>query len=86
MAKLEMFIQEECPYCKKARKYISELVEEHPEYKNVDIEMIDEIADPQKADQYDYWYVPTFYMGKEKLHEGAASKVDIENVLKAALA
>lgn len=82
--KLEMFIQEKCPYCIRARGYIKDVLREHPEYGDVEIEMTDELIDPQKADQYDYWYVPTFFMDGRKLHEGAATKEDIENVLKQA--
>lgn len=84
--KVEMFIQQTCPHCIRARKYLDELKSENPEYNSVDIEMIDELADPRRADQYDYWYVPTFYVDGEKLHEGTATKSDVENVLKKALA
>lgn len=86
MAKVEMFIQESCPHCVRARQYLKELKAENPAYDNVDIEMIDELADPRRADQYDYWYVPTFFIGSEKEHEGVATKDDVENVLKKALA
>lgn len=86
MAKVEMFIQQTCPHCIKAREYIKELTSENPDYEKVDIEMIDELADPRRADQYDYWYVPTFFVGGKKLHEGTVTKSDVENVLKTALA
>ena len=37
------------------------------------------------AAKYDYWYVPCFYMGNEKIHEGHAEKADIKAVLDRAL-
>lgn len=86
MAQVEMFIQQQCPHCIKARQYLDELEKEHPEYKDVQIETIDEIADPARADQYDYWYVPTFYVDGKKVHEGIITKDQLEAVLKTALA
>lgn len=85
MAKVKMFIQKTCPYCVKANRYLDELRSENPEYEAVEIEKIDELQEPDVANQYDYWYVPTFYVDGKKLFEGAASKQDVENILKAAL-
>jgi len=61
---------ESCPYCKEARKYMEELFDKYPEYKELDIEIIDEVEHPDIADQYDYYYVPTYYLDGEKFHEG----------------
>ncbi len=39
--------------------------------------MIDEKLQPEEADKCDYFYVPCFFVGDEKVHEGA---VDAEKV------
>lgn len=69
MPKLTLFIQETCPFCRRALSYIDEL-KKLDEYKNIDIEVVDEKVEKVRADSYDYYYVPTFYLGEEKLHEG----------------
>ena len=46
--------------------------------------VIDEGREPALAEQYDYYYVPTFYVGGEKVHEGHAEKADVERVLRLA--
>jgi glutaredoxin len=74
-----------CPYCRRAEKYIKELKQENPQYADIHINMIDENKNRHISDKYDYWYVPCFYLGGEKLHEGAASKENIKQVLDAAL-
>lgn len=67
--KLTAFILPGCPYCRQARELIAELRGEHPEYAAVEIETIDESAEPQLADRYDYYRVPSFFLGEEKLYE-----------------
>ena len=79
MKDLTMFILPNCPHCKLALKFQQELIEENP-----DITMIDESAQPEIADKYDYYYVPCWFAGKEKLFEGHAEKADVEKVLRAA--
>ena len=51
----------------------------------VEIEEIDETRQRALADSYDYYYVPCFYLGREKLHEGHAEREDIRRVLDAAV-
>ena len=60
MKAVKLFYQERCPFCKKALRYIEELKEEYPEFQPIEIEMIEETQHPDIADQYDYYYVPTF--------------------------
>ena len=47
--------------------------------------MIDELAEPEVADRYDYYYVPTFYVGDKKVHEGGIMPDEVEAVLRMAL-
>ncbi len=74
-----------CPYCKEADNFIRELKEENPEYKNIGIKIIDEAKETELAASYDYYYVPTFFSGKRKLHEGASTKEKIRSVFNEAL-
>lgn len=86
MKKVLMFHFSSCPYCRAAMNYLQELTSEYPELAIVEIEKIDEKIHPEIADKYDYWYVPTFYIDGQKVHEGACSKKIVENVLRNALA
>lgn len=85
MKEIKLFMFEGCPHCALARKCIGELLASHPEYKKVPFEMIDEHVHPEIADKFDYYYVPTFYVGGKKIHEGHAEMADVERVFKAAL-
>ena len=69
MKPIKLFYQARCPFCKRAFNYIDEL-KKRPEYKDIVIETIEETEHPDIADQYDYYYVPTFYIADEKVHEG----------------
>ena len=83
--KLTLFILRDCPFCKKALKYINELKEEHPEFKTIELDIIDEQEQKTLADSYDYYYVPTFYLGKKKLHEGGIYKNEVEELFQSVL-
>jgi glutaredoxin len=81
MKELIFFRLKNCPYCRNAKKWLRELMEEDPAYKEISIKYIDEDEQPDIANSYDYYYVPTFFCGTEKLHEGAATKEKIRAVL-----
>jgi len=85
MKKITMFIMASCPYCQEALRLMDTLFAENQEYKSLEIEKIDELIHPDIAAKYDYYYVPTFYVGNEKLHEGAANLKKIRKVFDAAL-
>lgn len=84
MKPILMFYMETCPYCREARAWMREIVQEHPEYAKIPLEMVEERERPDVAEQYDYWYVPTYFVGGEKAHEGAASRAMIEAVYRRA--
>lgn len=84
--KLTMFYLPLCPHCLLAAKYLEQLKAEEPRFADIEVEKIDESKEHALADSYDYWYVPCFYLGGEKLHEGHAEKDDVRRVLEAALA
>ena len=84
MKKIILFHFQSCPYCKQARRWIQEVQAEYPSLQTVEIEIIDELRHPRIARQYDYWYVPTFYVEGKKVHEGACSREKVEQILKMA--
>lgn len=87
MKKLYMFVTSWCPHCKNAKKWIQEWKTEHPEYEKVNLKIIDEEKEVEKVNalNLDYYYVPTFFLENEKLHEGVPSKEIIKTVLDKAL-
>lgn len=77
---MKIFILENCPHCRNAKRWIQELYEENPSYKNITIEYIDEQKEADLANQYDYYYVPAIFEGNTKLHEGVTSKEGIKKI------
>lgn len=84
MKEIKMFMQGTCPHCKRCFAMMDELFAAHPEYKDVPLAVIDERVDPAAADKYDYYYVPTFFVGDVKEHEGVPSPEAVENVFRKA--
>lgn len=84
MKPIRLFYLKNCPFCKKALAYIDELKKQEG-YKGIEIEMIEEEEYPDVADQYDYYYVPTFYVDGEKIHEGGIWPNEVEDIFKKAL-
>lgn len=85
MQKITMFMFDECPHCQLALRCLDQLCHEDA-YKDLEIVKINEKEQPDLADQYDYYYVPTFYVGEKKVHEGHAELEDVRRVLDLALA
>lgn len=85
MKKLTYFYLPNCPHCRLATRCLEELCAEYPRYAEVEIQRVDESAEKALAAKYDYWFVPCFYMGEQKLHEGHAEKEDVKAVLDRAL-
>lgn len=80
-----MFYQPLCPHCKLAFRFLDELMEEEPRFAGVELERVDELIERERSDSFDYWYVPTFFLGEEKLFEGHMEKRDVRAVLERAL-
>ena len=85
MEKIMMFYQPRCPFCKRAFAYIDELVAENPEFGKIEIEKVDELEQPEFADRFDYYYVPTFYVGGRKAHEGGIYKEEVRSLLQSVI-
>lgn len=65
-----MFITDWCPYCKQAFSFMEDLKKTNQEYVNIEVQVIDEERQPELAKQYNYYYVPTYYVNGIKIHEG----------------
>ena len=83
MKTLKIFYLDGCPYCRNAAAAVKELRTELPGFETLAIEWIEERKNPAIAEQYDYYYVPTVFLGKEKLYE--CSPADDETVIAAKL-
>ena len=59
---------------------MDELFAENPEYRALDIEIIDEDLRPDISDNYDYDLVPAYYVDERKLLSGIASKDIIRGI------
>lgn len=59
---------------------MEELSQENSNYQKVKIEWIEESENLSYADAYDYYYVPCFFDGEKKVHEGIASKEIIRRI------
>lgn len=69
MQEITMFYLDDCGYCHKAHRALEELYEKNPEYRKIPITKIEESRQPDVADRYDYWAVPTFFVGDRKVFE-----------------
>lgn len=69
MKEIEIFYLTNCPYCKNARRAVEELCAENPAYGELKLNWIEEREQPEIADKYDYYSVPSLFYGHEKLYE-----------------
>ncbi len=92
MKRITFFYLEDCPYCKNARKAIEELKKENPDYGPIEFDEIDEDKQPDLAKAYNYYYVPTMFIGANKLYEAHPEqtyeeiKAEVKRVFDAAIA
>ncbi len=84
MRPLTYFFIPGCPYCIQAKQYMVEIFKEHPEYERIPIRAIDETAQPEIANFYDYYYTPCFFLDGKKIMEGISTKANILAVFEAA--
>lgn len=80
-----MMVMAGCPHCRRANQMLDRLMEEHEEYRNVQIRRVDEEVDTKLADSLDYYYVPCFFVDGRKVMEGVPTMDAVEAVLKEAI-
>ncbi|MEG1699776.1 MAG: glutaredoxin domain-containing protein [Alistipes sp.] len=85
MKPVKLFYLKNCPFCKKALTYIEQAQAADPALREIAIEMIEESEQADLAETFDYYYVPTFYIGGEKVHEGGIYPDEVAAVLRKAL-
>lgn len=85
MKEILLFYRSDCPYCRQAFQMIDELCGEYSELAAIPVRRIEERQQAALAEQYDYWYVPSLFLGDQKLHEGVPTREKIEQALRAAL-
>lgn len=73
-ARITYFYLPGCPYCRNANKAIEELIQDNPAYGTIEIERINELDPPAGISGYNYYYVPSMFIGKEKLYEANPSQ------------
>ena len=85
--RLTIFYLENCPYCRKAIRAAKELETELPGFSADSISWIEERECADIADRYDYYRVPSIFLGDEKLYECSPSDDydEIKRNLKAAV-
>ena len=84
MKKVQLFYLERCPYCRKTLADLQDLLKDE-RFSEVKIEKIEESIEKELADQYDYYYVPCFFVDHQKIKEGVLSKEDVAEVLELAV-
>lgn len=80
MPKLTLFFLPNCPYCRSALALWEKLKSEE-RYKSIELELHDEKKEADLANSLDYYYVPCFYHGQKKLHEGAINEREMRMML-----
>lgn len=84
MKEILLFYLPGCPHCKLAFQFQKELIATHPSWESIPIRTVDESRERALADSYDYYYVPTYYVDGQKVHEGRAERSDVERVFRLA--
>ena len=85
MKQVLYFYMDGCPFCRQADRWMEEVLREHPEYGSVEVRKVEERRERDFARNFDYYFVPTYYVDGVKAHEGVATKAMIESVFQKAL-
>ena len=85
MQQVTLFILKYCGFCRRALSLLDEVRGENEDLRRVPLRIIDEGEERELARQYDYYYVPTFYAGERKVHEGPVDRETIRSILQDAL-
>lgn len=84
MKELTLFYLPGCPHCQRALALQEEALSRHPEYRRVPVRQVDESVETAYADAHDYYFVPTYYVGADKFHEGIVDLPTVEAAFRAA--
>ena len=78
---LLMFSLRYCPPCRRALQLLEQVKKDQPELAEIVIRVVDERKERKLAAKYDYYHVPTFFLGQEKLSEGAVTYEQVKTIL-----
>ena len=81
-----MMILPDCPYCHQAMRMMEALRSEDARYAAVKVRVVNEQEGTALAESLDYYYVPTYFVGGQKLHEWVPTLEAVRRVFDAALA
>ncbi len=84
MSEITLFVLPGCPHCRLALDVQEQLLQEHPQWREIPLRVVDEDREADYAAQFDYYYVPCYYVDGVKVHEGHAEKEDVAAVFQAA--
>lgn len=73
-----MFYRDDCGYCHRAEEAMKVLKRENPEYEQLTIRAVEETKEPEFIGNFDYYAVPTYYVGDEKVFEAHIGMSDDE--------
>ena len=81
------FLYERLPLLQGRQRSLAELIEENPAYRQVAVDWYEESEHPEVVQGHSYYYVPSMFIGTEKLYEAqpGQSYDDIKAHVKAAL-
>jgi len=68
MKELSMITAPDCVYCKKAKNLLERITLKYPQYASIDVHIID--ASEAKEKNWEYQYLPCFYIDNKKIFEG----------------
>lgn len=87
MKEITAFYLDGCPYCRNAKLAIQELISEDPRYGGVPVHWYEETAHPEVVAGHQYYYVPSMFIGTQKLYEAQPNQTydEIKSHVKAAI-
>lgn len=85
MQELTYFYLDGCPFCRQADRLLERVCADEPALAAVPIRRIEESEQAELAARYDYYFVPCFYLGGEKLLEGVPDEAQVRAALTRAL-
>ncbi len=91
MKEITAFYLNGCPYCRNARLAIQELISEDSRYASVPVCWYEETEHPEAVKGHAYYYVPSLFIGAEKLYEAQPGqsydeiKIHVKAALEAAM-
>jgi glutaredoxin len=87
MKTITAFYLNGCPYCRNAKAALQELIQEHPAYSKVPVEWYEETEHPEVVQGHSYYYVPSLFIGTEKLYEAQPGQTydEIKGYVRSAL-